>query len=140
MADLLAGATALRRNTATIFFRLRQSSTYDLLMRLPFFIWSAALAFISAAALPQFMQAADPALPVLAYCVGIAMRLSVIAYLVILAATVILRNVPTARARGIEPRFSALTGTFLITGIVLLPRHELSLSLSIVSALLTLAG
>jgi protein-S-isoprenylcysteine O-methyltransferase Ste14 len=140
MADLLAGATALRRNTASIFVRLSQSSTYDLLMRLPVLIWSAALAFISAAALREFMQTVDPAPPVVTYCVSIAMRLSVIAYLVILATTAVFRKVPTARARGIEPRISALTGTFLITAVVLFPRRELSLSLSVVSTLLTLAG
>jgi protein-S-isoprenylcysteine O-methyltransferase Ste14 len=140
MADLLAGATALQQNTAAILVRLRQSPTYDLVMRLPFLVWSTALAFISGAHLQQFVQTADPSLPAGAYCVSIAMRLSVIAFLVILAATVILRKAPTARTRGIEPRISALIGTFLITGIALLPRRELSLPLGIVSALLTLAG
>ena len=109
-------------------------------MRLPVLVWSAALAFISAAALQKFLQTADPALPAVAFCVSVAMRLAVIGYLVILAATVIIRKTPSARARGIEPRISALAGTFLITGIVLLPRRELSLTLGIVSALLTLAG
>jgi protein-S-isoprenylcysteine O-methyltransferase Ste14 len=140
MADLSDGTTALRRNVASNLVRCRQSSTYDLVMRLPVLVWSAALAFISAAALQKFVQTADPTLPAVAFGVSIAMRLAVIGYLVILAATVILRKAPTARARGIEPRISALTGTFLITGIVLLPRHELSLPLSIVSALLTLWG
>jgi len=140
MADLSDGTTALRRNVAYNLIRCRQSSTYDLVMRLPVLVWSAALAFISAAALQKFLQTADPALPAVAFCVSVAMRLAVIGYLVILAATVILRKAPTARTRGIEPRISALTGTFLITGIVLLPRHELSLTLGIASALLTLAG
>jgi protein-S-isoprenylcysteine O-methyltransferase Ste14 len=68
------------------------------------------------------------------------MRLSVIAYLVILAATVILRRPPIGKARGVEPRISALAGTFLITAVVLFPRCELSLPVGIVSTLLILAG
>jgi protein-S-isoprenylcysteine O-methyltransferase Ste14 len=86
------------------------------------------------------MRTADPALPGTAYCVIIAMRLSVIAYLVILAATVIMRRSPIAKARGLEPRISALAGTFLVTAIVLFPRRELSLPSAIVSTILVLVG
>jgi protein-S-isoprenylcysteine O-methyltransferase Ste14 len=70
----------------------------------------------------------------------IAMRLSVIAYLVILAATVIMRRSPIGKARGLEPRISALAGTFLVTAIVLFPRRELSLPSAIVSTILVLVG
>jgi len=109
-------------------------------MRLPVLLWSSTLAFSSAAALQKFAQVADPPLPPVAYWVGVAMRLSVIAFLVILATAVIVRKAPTARARGVEPRVSALIGTFLITGIVLCPRRELSLPLGIVSTLVSLTG
>ena len=47
---------------------------------------------------------------------------------------------PAAKARGIEPRISALIGTFLLTVMVLFPRRELSPSADIVSTLLTLGG
>jgi protein-S-isoprenylcysteine O-methyltransferase Ste14 len=140
MADLPHCPTVLQQKTASSFVQLRQSPAYDLAMRLPILFWSTALAIVSAAALRQFLRTADAALPVAAYCVSVAMRLSVIAYLLILAATAIIRRAPTARAYGVEPRISALTGTFLITGIVLFPRRELSLALGILSTLLILAG
>jgi protein-S-isoprenylcysteine O-methyltransferase Ste14 len=71
---------------------------------------------------------------------NIAMRLSVILYLVVIAATVVVRMRPTGKARGIEPRASALIGTFLFTVVVLFPRRELSPIAAAVSTLLTLAG
>jgi protein-S-isoprenylcysteine O-methyltransferase Ste14 len=130
----------LLRNGEPRIARLGRSRAYDLVMRLPILFWSTALAFLSAAALQHFVRTADPALPGAAYCVFIAMRLSVIANLVILAATVIMRRSPIGRARGLEPRISTLAGTFLVTAIVLFPRHELSLTSAIVSTILVLVG
>ena len=140
MTDRPSCAAILPRNGRSDLARLGRSRAYDLVMRLPILFWSTALAFISAAALQHFVRTADPALPGAAYCVNIAMRLSVIAYLVILAATVIMRRSPIGKARGLEPRISALAGTFLVTAIVLFPRRELSLPLGIVSTILTLVG
>jgi len=68
------------------------------------------------------------------------MRLSVIAYLVVIVATLVMRMRPTGKARGVEPRLSALIGTFLFTVVVLFPRRELSLAAGTISTLLTLAG
>ena len=118
----------------------QQSRAYDRLMRLPVLAWSTALAIASAAGLERYASAADPALPRAIYSVNIAMRLSVIVYLAILAATVIVRMQPMAKARGVEPRISALVGTFLITVVVVFPRRELSLAAGCVSTLLVLAG
>ena len=118
----------------------QQSRAYDGLMRLPVLAWSTALAIVSAAGLERYASAADPALPRDIYSVNIAMRLAVIVYLAILAATVIVRMQPMAKARGVEPRISALVGTFLITVVVVFPRRELSLAAGCVSTLLVLAG
>ena len=118
----------------------QQSRAYDVLMRLPVLAWSTGLAIVSAAGLERYASAADPALPRAIYSVNIAMRLSVIVYLGILAATVVVRIQPMAKARGAEPRISALIGTFLLTVVVLFPRRELSLTASCVSTLLLLAG
>jgi len=120
--------------------QLKQSSTYDLLMRLPMLAWSSALALISAVGLYRYVRDADPALPSAVYSANIAMRLSVIGYLAILATTVIMRRQPIGKARGVEPRISALIGTFLITAVVLFPRCELSLPLGVASTFLILAG
>jgi protein-S-isoprenylcysteine O-methyltransferase Ste14 len=119
---------------------LQQSPVYDALMRLPMLAWTSALAVMSVAGLEQYARSADPALPSAIYAVNIAMRLSVIAYLVILSATVVTRMAPIGKARGAEPRVSALIGTFLITVVVLFPRRELSLTAGLVSTVLMLAG
>jgi protein-S-isoprenylcysteine O-methyltransferase Ste14 len=120
--------------------RLEQSPTYDLLMRLPMLAWSTALALISVAGLDQYVRAAEAAVPIAVYSVNIAMRLSVIGYLVILATTVIMRRQPIGKARGVEPRISALFGTFLITAVVLFPRCELPLPLGVASTFLIFVG
>ena len=140
MTDRPNCAAILPRSGGSHVGRLGRSPAYDLVMRLPILFWSTVLALISAAALQHFLRTADPALPGPAYCVFIAMRLSVIVYLVILAASVIMRRSPIGKARGLEPRISALAGTFLVTAIVLFPRRELSLPSAIVSTILVLVG
>jgi protein-S-isoprenylcysteine O-methyltransferase Ste14 len=120
--------------------RLRQSPVYDLAMRIPVVVWSSALALRSAAGLEAYVSAAGHSLPRAVVAVEIMMRLSVITYLVILAATVIMRGPPIGRSRGAEPRISAFVGTFLITAVVIFPRRELSLAEGLVSSVLILAG
>jgi protein-S-isoprenylcysteine O-methyltransferase Ste14 len=119
---------------------MRQSRAYDVLMRLPMLAWSIFLGLVTLVGLQQYISQADPALPNAVYALNIAMRLSVILYLVVIAATVVVRLRPAGKARGIEPRISALIGTFLFTVVVLFPRRELSPIAAAVSTLLTLAG
>ena len=68
------------------------------------------------------------------------MRLSTIAFLLLLAAATILRARPTGKARGLEPRVSAFAGAFLVYVIPLYPRRELSAPAEMVSTLLVLFG
>jgi protein-S-isoprenylcysteine O-methyltransferase Ste14 len=119
---------------------MQQSRAYDVLMRLPMLAWSLFLGLVTLVGLRQYIGLADPALPSPVYALNIAMRLSVILYLVVIAATVLVRMRPAGRARGIEPRVSALIGTFLFTVVVLFPRRELSPIAAAVSTLLTLSG
>jgi protein-S-isoprenylcysteine O-methyltransferase Ste14 len=119
---------------------MQQSRVYDVLMRLPMLAWSIFLGLVTSVGLQQYISQADPALPSAVYALNIAMRLSVIMYLVVIAATIVVRLRPTGKARGIEPRVSALIGTFLFTVVVLFPRRELSPTAAAVSTLLTLAG
>jgi protein-S-isoprenylcysteine O-methyltransferase Ste14 len=109
-------------------------------MRLPILVWSTGLAFLSATALHRFVKTADPTLPDAAYYVNIAMQLSVIAFFMLLGVTAMIRKPPVGRMQGMEPRISALTGSFLIMAIALFPRRELSLPLGIASTLLILTG
>jgi protein-S-isoprenylcysteine O-methyltransferase Ste14 len=120
--------------------RLTRSPIYDLAMRVPVVVWSTVLALRSAAGLEQYMHGADPALPNGVFAVEIAMRLSVIAYLVTIVPTVVMRSSPIGRSRGPEPRISAFIGTFLITTVTLFPRHDLTLIADLGAALLILTG
>ena len=107
---------------------------YDLLMRLPFLGWVLICATAQLAGLSQKGSVDFPRF------VDIAMRLSTIAFLMLMAAAIILRTRPSAKARGLEPRISALIGTFLIYGIASFPRHDLSASLGVISTVLTMIG
>ncbi len=122
------------------FARLQHSRLYDVLMRLPMLMWSIFLGLVTVVGLQEYIRQADPTLPGAVYILNIAMRASVIAYLVVIAATVVARMRPARKARGAEPRISALIGTFLLPVVVLFPRRELSLITGIVSTLLTLSG
>jgi protein-S-isoprenylcysteine O-methyltransferase Ste14 len=122
------------------FAKQQHSHLYDVLMRLPMLVWSIFLGLVTVVGLQQYIRQADPTLPGAAYILNIVMRASVIAYLVVIAATVVARMRPARKARGVEPRISALIGTFLLPAVVLFPRRELPLSADVVSTVLTLAG
>src|SRR5271169_2411147 len=122
------------------FAVLQQSRLYDVLMRLPMLMWSTFLGLVTVVGLQQYMRQADPTLPGAVFILNVAMRVSVIAYLVVIAATVVVRMRPARKARGVEPRISALIGTFLLTAVVVFPRRDLPMIAGLVSALLTLAG
>jgi protein-S-isoprenylcysteine O-methyltransferase Ste14 len=120
--------------------KLQRSRAYDVLMRLPVLAWSIGFAILAATRLAKYEREADPMLPDALYAVNIAMQLAVISFFVTLAGTVVVRARPAGRARGFEPRVSALIGTFLIAIVVLFPRRELSLTAGVVSTLLLLTG
>jgi protein-S-isoprenylcysteine O-methyltransferase Ste14 len=120
--------------------KLQQSRAYDVLMRLPLTAWSVFCAMAQMANLGRYIGNADPALSAAVYAINIAMRLSTIGFLLLLAAAVILRARPTGKARGIEPRISALAGTFIIYAIPLFPRRELPVAAEIAATVLILLG
>jgi protein-S-isoprenylcysteine O-methyltransferase Ste14 len=109
-------------------------------MRVPLLGWTTFCATVQLAGLNRYVREADQALPQAVYAVTMAMRMSTIGFLLLLAAAVILRARPTGRARGLEPRISAFTGAFLVYAIPLFPRRELSLTVELVSTLLVLLG
>jgi protein-S-isoprenylcysteine O-methyltransferase Ste14 len=130
---------ALRMSTVD-FAKLQRSRIYDVLMRLPVLVWCVVSAMAWMAQLTRYMREADPAVPGTVYAINVAMRLTAIAYLLLLAASVILRARPQGKARGIEPRVSALIGGFLMVAVVYFPRRELSPVAAVVSTLLILIG
>jgi protein-S-isoprenylcysteine O-methyltransferase Ste14 len=110
---------------------------YDLLMRFPLMVYAVFAAKVQVAGLLQY---ADAGSLDFVHIIHIAMRLSTIAFTVLIATTVFLRTPPARKACGLEPRISALFGTFLLSGIVLFPRCELSLSLEMISTVSILIG
>ena len=106
------------------FGALQQSRLYDVLMRLPMLMWAVFLGIVTLLGLQQYIREADPALPAAVYILNIAMRASLIGYFVVITASVVVRIQPARRARGVEPRISALIGTFLLTVVVLFPRRD----------------
>ena len=120
--------------------KLRASWLYDALMRLPILGWATLIVLESTVRLQQYLETADPTLPPLAYGVNVTMRLSTIAFCALIAGTVVLRLRATAKARGIEPRVSALLGSFLASALVFFPRCNLPLAAEIASILLIVAG
>jgi protein-S-isoprenylcysteine O-methyltransferase Ste14 len=116
------------------------NNMYDFLMRLPLLGWVLFCAMGQLAGLAHYMDTMN-GLPIdFVYGVHVAMRLAALVFLFLIAAAVILRSRPSGKATGLEPRISALAGTLMVYVIVLFPRHELSLSLEIVSTLLTIIG
>ena len=110
---------------------------YDGLMRLPLLGW---VLLCAGTQLAGLSHSTDTRSMDFDYLIHAAMRLSTIAFLLLIAAVVILRTRPSAKASGLEPRISALLGTFLAYGIVLFPRCDLSLSAAVISTLLTMIG
>jgi protein-S-isoprenylcysteine O-methyltransferase Ste14 len=111
---------------------------YDLLMRLPLLVWVLFCVTVQLAALSRFIDVAASVDSV--YGIHIGMRLSTITFMLLIAAAVMLRTRPSGKANGLEPRVSALVGTFLTYSIALFPRRDLSVSAEIVSTLLTMVG
>lgn len=110
---------------------------YDLLMRLPLMGWCLLCTALQVVGLSRFLNNA----PVGSlYLIHVAMRLSTITFLLLMVAAVILRSPPSRKASGLEPRISALIGTFMIYGIVLFPRRALSPLLELVSTSLIIIG
>jgi protein-S-isoprenylcysteine O-methyltransferase Ste14 len=109
-------------------------------MRLPLLCWSAVCLAVSTTGLFHYLRGADPTLPQAVYAIDILMRVAAIAFLLLLAVLVALRTPPTRRADGLEPRTSALAGTFIVYTFGLFPRREMSLLAEIAATSLTLIG
>jgi protein-S-isoprenylcysteine O-methyltransferase Ste14 len=120
--------------------RFQASPAYDVLMRLPMLAWYVAAAAVATGHLLKYQQEVDPMLPDDLYAINVAMRLAIIAFLVTVAATAVVRWRPRGKAVGLEPRVSALIGTFLVTAVVYFPRRQLPLTAGIVSTVLVLTG
>ena len=110
---------------------------YDLLMRLPLLGWGLFAATIQVASLGHLVKTR----PVdFVYAIHMATRLSTITFLLLVVASVVFRTRPSGRASGLEPRITALVGSFMIYGLLMFPRHPLSVSGEIVATFLLMIG
>src|SRR5215472_13310179 len=107
---------------------------YDTLMRLPLLGWVLFAVTLQLAVLIQSPRTDS------VYAIHISMQLSTIVFMMLIAAAVIMRTRPSGKASGLEPRISALVGTFLVYGITAFPRRNLPLSLEMLAILLTMVG
>jgi protein-S-isoprenylcysteine O-methyltransferase Ste14 len=135
------GAAGARLRPARLrVIKLAESRAYDLMMRVPLLGWSMFWATVQMAGFSRHMHNSYIALPFAAFAIKVAMTLSTIVFLLLLAAAVVLRERPMGKADGLEPRISALIGAFLIYAIPLFPRHDSSMAADMVSTALILVG
>ena len=80
---------------------------------------------------------ADPAGP---RFVDLAVSLANLAFIVLIVGMTIARLKPIRNAKGFEPRFSALVGTFLSLSLVALPQADYGIELRITALILSTAG
>ena len=110
---------------------------YDSLMRLPLLGWGL---FATTAQLAGLIRLMNTKSVDVVYASHIAMPLSMVAFILLVSAAVVLRTRPSGKASGLEPRISALAGSFMMYGMLLFPRHDLSLSGEIIATLLIMIG
>lgn len=85
--------------------------------------------------------ATDPSLPASYHLFfNVAARVSSALFVALAAATTLTRLPPVRKAAGLEPRIAALLGTFLLTGLAMLPRRELPLSALAMSCSFVVVG
>jgi protein-S-isoprenylcysteine O-methyltransferase Ste14 len=140
MEALTIGVPVPQRFAGLHLNKLQRSRAHDLAMRVPLLGWSMFCATLQMASLSRYMRETHTALPLSAYALNMALRLSTISFLLVLAAAVVLRARPSGKASGLEPRISAFIGALLVYAIPLFPRRELFVVAEIVSTLLILFG
>jgi len=116
-------------------WQLRAAHLIEWAARITIVVVFTAIAVLNLAAIHQMTPIDGPE-----KLLAIAARLANCMFLILIAATALTRLSPVLKARGIEPRASALLGTFLCTVIALLPKAELGPVLSIVSTMLIMIG
>jgi protein-S-isoprenylcysteine O-methyltransferase Ste14 len=93
------------------------------------------LAFIGLARIPHLLP-----LDGIHKLLMVAARIANVMFLALIASTTLTRLAPILKSRGIEPRISALLGTFMSTGLALLPKADLGPILSVTSTVLIIIG
>jgi protein-S-isoprenylcysteine O-methyltransferase Ste14 len=135
MQPALASASA----TWGWFNVLSATRLYDLVTRLVFISAILFLALPSAAGVAT-RAGVHPGAWDLALLADLLARTGVLLFFVLAALLVLIRLRPLSKAPGLQPRLSALAGSFLLLGVALFPRHDLSIGLNLLSAGLIFLG
>jgi protein-S-isoprenylcysteine O-methyltransferase Ste14 len=131
----LASGSPIRAQCAA----LAATRGYDILIRAGFICCIVLLALPNASGVVGRAQT-DPSLWDLALLAEILARAAVLPFFVLAAWLALIRMRPVGKARGLQPRVSALAGSFLLLSVVLFPRHDLSIGLNLLSAGLIVLG
>ena len=121
------------------FEALASTRGYDLVIRVVFISWILFLALPNAAGVAARVRV-HPGAWDLALFAEILARTGVLLFFVLAALLVLMRTRPVSKAHGLQPRLSALAGSFLLLSMALFPRHDLSIGLNLLSAGLIFLG
>jgi protein-S-isoprenylcysteine O-methyltransferase Ste14 len=112
---------------------------YDLVIRVVFISWTLFLALPTASGVVARVRV-HPGMWDLALLAEVLARSGVLLFFVLAALLALIRMRPLGKAPRLQPRLSALAGSFLLLSVVLFPRHDLSIGLNLLSAGLILLG
>jgi hypothetical protein len=131
----LAGESSVRNR----FEALASTRGYDLAVRIVFICWIVFLAVPSANGVFTRLRVHQGEWD-LALVAEVLARGSILLFFVLAAWLVAIRMRPVVKAPGLQPRLSAVAGSFLLLSVVLFPRQDLSIALNLLSAGLLLLG
>ena len=139
MAEQTMHPLASGSATRAWFHELSSTRGYDLVVRGTFICAILFLALPSAVGVATRVGG-HPGAWDLALLADVLARTGVLLFFVLAALLVLVRVRPVSKAHGLQPRLSALAGSFLLMSMALFPRHDLSIGLNLLSAGLIFLG
>ena len=139
MAETMQPPLASASTNSAWFHALRSTRSYDLVARVVFICGIMFLALPSAVGVATRLGG-HPGAWDLALLADVLARTGVLLFFVLAALLVLVRVRPVSKAHGLQPRLSALAGSFLLMSMALFPRHDLTISLNLLSAALIFLG
>jgi protein-S-isoprenylcysteine O-methyltransferase Ste14 len=138
--DDIFPASEGRAQSASPWETFQTTKLYDFLASIPLIGWFGFCGLRQLSGLlGQMLQARSDTLDI-PFIVSLLAQIAAVFFILVVLAFLLLRNPAKAKAHGLMPRFFAFVGGYLGVGVVLLPRHDLSVGWSVVSLLLILGG
>jgi protein-S-isoprenylcysteine O-methyltransferase Ste14 len=127
-------------DTSTTFRVFTKTRGYNVLTALPLVAWFALIVFMQSRSLADELSTAHNAGIDLLSGTHLLARCATLLMLSLWIPLLLMRLRPVAKAPGFHPRLAAWAGTFLGTGILLLPDHPLAWELNLLATVLVIAG